>query len=520
MATRAELISELKRKGVSGKLSKMTKRELEKLLHGGGTETRRPQLSLEDEEQESPAPRKQKALSPYHAFVKQNIHRHGGDMKAVAAAYREQQGGAGFVRDVGKKAGKALGNAAVGLTEGLYEAAKETIAGEGDDAYADVSSYMSGGSNAASHDQFMDATHSYCESRDEEHNDDVDDYMEGGKFAGGSWNAWQIAGTVAQIAGMAALAFVPGGAAADAGIAAAEAGGEAAVGTVEAATQTAAELEQAGETTAQAVAKAGKAADGIAGSARAAAKAGEIPAAEARTAEMVNSFGSSTSEEAEEGASSLLSRAAARSDAAAEAGEAGSSSTTAEAATQTADRTAATATEDTSTTENPLTSKAKKWNSSWVKSAKSVGLSDEDVEELRVAASKEHSVWEKAVGKGKKAASDAFEKKFGVKPSSFRKLPGEGTLQWSQRMGGVFSKMAAFSAESTGQALSKKGDIVQDDEQSQQIGQKIEDARKASDADYRNLSNAQQRILAAAQRGQSSNLASQWQRYRDRNPYG
>ena len=145
--------------------------------------------------------------------------------------------------DMGKKAGKALGNAAVGLTEGLYEAAKETIAGEGegDDAYADVSSYMSGGSNAASHDQFMDATHSYCESRGEEHNDDVDDYMEGGKFAGGSWYAWQIAGTVAQIAGMAALAFVPGGAKADAGIAAAEAGGEAAVGTAEVATQTAAE---------------------------------------------------------------------------------------------------------------------------------------------------------------------------------------------------------------------------------------------------------------------------------------
>jgi hypothetical protein len=37
----------------------------------------------------------------------------------------------------------------------------------------------------------MDATHSYCDSRSVQ-NDDVDDYMEGGKFAGGSWNAWPV----------------------------------------------------------------------------------------------------------------------------------------------------------------------------------------------------------------------------------------------------------------------------------------------------------------------------------------
>jgi hypothetical protein len=146
-----------------------------------------------------------------------------------------------------------------------------------------------------------------------------------------------------------------------------EAGGEAAVGTAEAATQT--------EAATQAV-------DKIAAEAREGAKVGEIPAAEAREA-LADSFGSSASEEAEDGASSLLSRAAARSDAAAEAGEAGSSSST----TATAGRTATTATEDTSTTENPLTSKAKKWNSSWYKSAESVELSEEDVEELRVARS-------------------------------------------------------------------------------------------------------------------------------------
>jgi hypothetical protein len=121
MASRAELIAELKRQGVRGKLSKMKKHELQALLHGGGGASR---LTLEDEAPNA-KPAAARKPSAYHTFVKENLQRHGGDMSAVAAAYRQQSGKG--MRDIGKATGKAIGRAAVGLTEGLVDAAKETI---------------------------------------------------------------------------------------------------------------------------------------------------------------------------------------------------------------------------------------------------------------------------------------------------------------------------------------------------------------------------------------------------------
>ena len=156
--SRAEIISELKRRGVKGRLSKMRKHELEAMLGRS-----KPGLSLED----APEEKKQSSGSTYHAFVRENLKKHGGDMRAVAAAYREQKGG-GFVDKAAKKVGKVAGEAAIGIAKGVASAASDAIKGEGSDA----------------HDDFMEATHSYCDAQQggADSDDDIDQYMEGGSY--------------------------------------------------------------------------------------------------------------------------------------------------------------------------------------------------------------------------------------------------------------------------------------------------------------------------------------------------
>jgi len=158
--TRADIISELKRRGVKGRLSKMKKHELEDLLGRS-----KPGLSLED----APEEKKKSAGSTYHAFVRENLKKHGGDMRAVAAAYRKQKGGGdveggGLIEKAGKAVGKAATQGAIGLVKGAASAAKDALTGEGD-----------------AHGEFMEATHSYCDSQ-KGGADDVEQYMEGGSY--------------------------------------------------------------------------------------------------------------------------------------------------------------------------------------------------------------------------------------------------------------------------------------------------------------------------------------------------
>ena len=171
MVSRAALINELKRRGVKGSLSKMNRAQLRELhvqatraatdenstldVTAGAAATVLPQggsgislapLSIE-------APRKATQDKPraglqgsgaYRDFVRANIGKHKGDMKAVAAAYRAQKGG-------------------------------------GD-----------------AHKQFMDATDSYCQSRQKGsgHKDkackckgpDVHQYMSGGHWWNDAWS--------------------------------------------------------------------------------------------------------------------------------------------------------------------------------------------------------------------------------------------------------------------------------------------------------------------------------------------
>lgn len=86
MPTRNDYISELKSRGVRGKLSKMTKRELAKLMretaHGHDSD---------DEPQQVGSGSKH---SQYQAFVAGRLKSNGGDLKQAAADYREQTGGA------------------------------------------------------------------------------------------------------------------------------------------------------------------------------------------------------------------------------------------------------------------------------------------------------------------------------------------------------------------------------------------------------------------------------------------
>ena len=84
MATKAELISQLKTQGVRGKLSKMSKSQLLELTReqkGSGS------LELESDDDERVAGAGKRPPSNYQAFVAKHLKENGGDMKAAAAAF-------------------------------------------------------------------------------------------------------------------------------------------------------------------------------------------------------------------------------------------------------------------------------------------------------------------------------------------------------------------------------------------------------------------------------------------------
>lgn len=168
------MISELKRRGVKGRLSKMKKHELDDLLLKSKPEQK---LSVDEGPTEK---KKTRGASAYHTFVRENIKKHGGDMKAVAAAYREQKGGgdadkkpdteqqgSGIMKKIGKHATKAV----IDVGKGSAEAIGEAVRGGKDDA----------------HDNFMEATHTYCDAQegggtDSDDDEDVSHYMKGGAY--------------------------------------------------------------------------------------------------------------------------------------------------------------------------------------------------------------------------------------------------------------------------------------------------------------------------------------------------
>ena len=95
MPTKAHLIAELKGQGVRGKLSKMSKGELIG-LSAQSADSRmkgRGRIELEPLPEEAPThvqPRQKAPRSTYQQFVSDHLKSHGGDMRAVAAAYRDQ----------------------------------------------------------------------------------------------------------------------------------------------------------------------------------------------------------------------------------------------------------------------------------------------------------------------------------------------------------------------------------------------------------------------------------------------
>ena len=172
------MISELKRRGVKGRLSKMKKHELDDLLQKSKPEQK---LSVEDAPTEK---KKTRGASAYHAFVRENIKKHGGDMKAVAAAYREQKGGGDAEKkpetepeteqqggNIMKKVGKHATKAVIDVGKGAAEAIGDAVKGGKDDA----------------HDNFMEATHTYCDAQegggtDSDDDEHVSHYMKGGAY--------------------------------------------------------------------------------------------------------------------------------------------------------------------------------------------------------------------------------------------------------------------------------------------------------------------------------------------------
>ena len=128
MPTKAELISQLKVKGVRGKLSKMTKPQLQKLhREHSDTSTSRGHLELEPlPEERTSKPSVARKRSNYQEFVAQHLKENGGNMQAAAAAYREQQG-SGLAGNIGRKVGKAVTHGAVGVARGVRDAVKDEL---------------------------------------------------------------------------------------------------------------------------------------------------------------------------------------------------------------------------------------------------------------------------------------------------------------------------------------------------------------------------------------------------------
>ena len=270
MPTKAELISKLKEKGVRGKLSKMTKPQLQKLhREHSDTSSSRGNLELEPLPGErTNKPSVARKRSTYQEFVAQHLKENGGNMQAAAAAYREQQQGSGLAGDIGRKVGKAVTHGVVGVAKGVKDAVAEELHHKKE---------HKGGSMAvhAKHhsDRHMEAMEREMEdnaSFDEAHDsamesvgagydsdDDLDNYLEGGTYwadkdftmsmepelqGSGHWydpTTWssgtqQAVGTALQTAGMMGLMALGGPEAeavmgAEGGLGAAETAGESAL---------------------------------------------------------------------------------------------------------------------------------------------------------------------------------------------------------------------------------------------------------------------------------------------------
>jgi hypothetical protein len=163
MVSRAALIADLKKRKVKGSLSKMNKAQLREMameaatdenttldvtagaaatilpLGGGGkSEISLAPLSIGAAVAKPKPTAGQQGSGAYRDFVRANLSKHKGDMKAVAAAYRAQKGG-------------------------------------GD-----------------AHGQFMKATNSYCEQKGSGHKcqgPGVEQYMEGGHWWNDAWSS-------------------------------------------------------------------------------------------------------------------------------------------------------------------------------------------------------------------------------------------------------------------------------------------------------------------------------------------
>ena len=239
MATKAELISQLKTKGVRGKLSKMSKSQLLELTReqkGSGS------LELESDDDERVAGAGKRPPSTYQAFVAKHLKENGGDMKAAAAAYREQKG-SGLAGDIGRKVGKAVTHGAVGVARGVRDAVKEELHHKKDDHKGGSTTSMTSMSDHAKHhsDKHMDVMEremddgaSFDDAHDsamEQVGSGIDQYMAGGSYwadkdfsmatelqGSGDWYnpfSWssgtqQAVGTVLQTAGMMGLMALGG----------------------------------------------------------------------------------------------------------------------------------------------------------------------------------------------------------------------------------------------------------------------------------------------------------------------
>eukprot|EP01048_Picozoa_sp_COSAG05_P005423 COSAG05_NODE_322_length_11414_cov_47.115510_2_plen_326_part_00 len=191
MVTKAQLISELKAKGVRGKLSKMTKPQLQK-LHRDHSDISSSRGNLELEPLPGERTTVARKRSTYQEFVAQHLKENGGNMAAAASAYREQQG-SGLAGDIGRKVGKAVTHGAVGVARGVRDAVKEELHHKKEDhkggSMSDHAKHHSkehmqameremakGASFDAAHDSAMETVGAGYDS------DDTDQYMEGGAY--------------------------------------------------------------------------------------------------------------------------------------------------------------------------------------------------------------------------------------------------------------------------------------------------------------------------------------------------
>eukprot|EP01047_Picozoa_sp_COSAG01_P123628 COSAG01_NODE_52579_length_345_cov_2.780488_1_plen_84_part_01 len=84
MVTKAQLISDLKSRGQRGRLSKMTKSQLQKLHSEGQSGSGRGKIELEPLSGDTSEP-KTRPKSNYQAFLSKHLAQHGGNMTQAAA---------------------------------------------------------------------------------------------------------------------------------------------------------------------------------------------------------------------------------------------------------------------------------------------------------------------------------------------------------------------------------------------------------------------------------------------------